>query len=224
MVADINVDMFLPIVPLKVLRVLGLNDSSLGDLTRQIAASHDVQVQPDPEPLRNLFIRSDQYNFIKRGIPSIIMDVSFTPGIARAGAVQGLADAALPCALRRPESAREPGRGRSLRADRFVNFCSRSRTRAAGQNGSPTASSAVMPARACEGGRHGKVPWQHGSFGASLVRGVTGRPARFFCRAAGRRSRARARWCRPLPQACRHGCARCAGSATRSRCRAGRSA
>jgi Zn-dependent M28 family amino/carboxypeptidase len=79
-VADINVDMFLPIVPLKVLRVLGLNDSSLGDLTRQIAAYHNVQVQPDPEPLRNLFIRSDQYNFIKRGIPSIIMDVSFTPG------------------------------------------------------------------------------------------------------------------------------------------------
>jgi Zn-dependent M28 family amino/carboxypeptidase len=80
MVADINVDMFLPIVPLKILRVLGLNDSSLGDLTRQIAVSHNVQVQPDPEPLRNLFIRSDQYNFIKRGIPSIIMDVSFTPG------------------------------------------------------------------------------------------------------------------------------------------------
>jgi Zn-dependent M28 family amino/carboxypeptidase len=79
-VADINVDMFLPIVPLKVLRVLGLTDSDLGDRVRRIADSYGVQVQPDPEPLRNLFIRSDQYNFIKHGIPSIIMDVSFVPG------------------------------------------------------------------------------------------------------------------------------------------------
>lgn len=79
-VADINVDMFLPIVPLKVLRVLGLTDSDLGDRVREIADSHGVRVQPDPEPLRNLFIRSDQYNFIKHGIPSIIMDVSFAPG------------------------------------------------------------------------------------------------------------------------------------------------
>src|SRR4030095_3756456 len=30
-IADINIDMFLPIVPLKVLRVQGINDSTLGD-------------------------------------------------------------------------------------------------------------------------------------------------------------------------------------------------
>src|SRR5207247_3412581 len=38
-VADVNVDMFLPIVPLKVLRVLGLTDSDLGDRARRIAQS-----------------------------------------------------------------------------------------------------------------------------------------------------------------------------------------
>jgi Zn-dependent M28 family amino/carboxypeptidase len=80
MVADLNVDMFLPIVPLKVLRVQGLTDSDLGDYARQIAQANGVAVQPDPEPLRNLFIRSDQYSFIKHGIPSIIMDVGYTPG------------------------------------------------------------------------------------------------------------------------------------------------
>jgi len=37
-------------------------------------------VQPDPEPLRNLFIRSDQYSFIRQGIPSIAMKVGFRPG------------------------------------------------------------------------------------------------------------------------------------------------
>ncbi len=80
MVADINVDMFLPIVPLKVLRVLGLTDSDLGDRATTSAESVGVKVQPDPEPLRNLFIRSDQYNFIKHGIPAIIMSVGAEQG------------------------------------------------------------------------------------------------------------------------------------------------
>ena len=79
-VADVNVDMFLPIVPLKVLRVLGLDDSDLGDRVRDIAQARGVKVQPDPEPLRNLFIRSDQYNFIRHGVPAVIMSVGSEPG------------------------------------------------------------------------------------------------------------------------------------------------
>jgi Zn-dependent M28 family amino/carboxypeptidase len=79
-VADINVDMFLPIVPLKLLTVLGLDDSDLGDRTREIAQLQGVRVQPDPEPLRNLFVRSDQYNFIRHGVPSVIMSVAPEPG------------------------------------------------------------------------------------------------------------------------------------------------
>jgi len=75
-VADVNVDMFLPIVPLKVLTVLGLDESDLGDRVRAIARSLGVRVQPDPEPLRNLFVRSDQYNFIRHGIPSLAMGVA----------------------------------------------------------------------------------------------------------------------------------------------------
>jgi Zn-dependent M28 family amino/carboxypeptidase len=79
-VADVNVDMFLPIVPLKILTVLGLDESDLGDRTREIAQSFGVKVQPDPEPLRNVFIRSDQYNFIRNGIPSVMIDVGAEPG------------------------------------------------------------------------------------------------------------------------------------------------
>jgi Peptidase family M28 len=80
LIADINVDMFLPIVPLKVLRVLGLSDSDLGDRAAEVAGSFGVRVQPDPMPLRNSFVRSDQYNFIRHGLPSLIMDVGFDPG------------------------------------------------------------------------------------------------------------------------------------------------
>ncbi|MGH9704442.1 MAG: M28 family metallopeptidase [Candidatus Acidiferrales bacterium] len=79
-VADINIDMFLPLVPLKVLTVYGLAESDLGDLVEKVAASRGVRVQADPEPLRNSFIRSDQYNFIRHGVPALAMKVGFEPG------------------------------------------------------------------------------------------------------------------------------------------------
>jgi Zn-dependent M28 family amino/carboxypeptidase len=79
-VADVNVDMFLPIAPLKVLRIQGIADSDLGEHASEIARSFGVKPVPDPEPLRNLFIRSDQYNFIRHGVPSVIMDVFFEQG------------------------------------------------------------------------------------------------------------------------------------------------
>ncbi|MEA3107478.1 MAG: hypothetical protein QOI88_2083 [Gammaproteobacteria bacterium] len=82
MVADLNTDMFLPIVPLKVLTVYGLAESDLGDRATAVAAHLGYRVQADPEPLRNLFIRSDQYNFIKQGVPSLAMKVGFDSGSA----------------------------------------------------------------------------------------------------------------------------------------------
>lgn len=86
MVANINTDMFLPIFPLKVLTVYGLDESSLGEMVRQVAEQQGIQVQPDPEPLRNSFIRSDQYNFIRQGIPAVAMKVGYTPGSPEAAA------------------------------------------------------------------------------------------------------------------------------------------
>jgi Zn-dependent M28 family amino/carboxypeptidase len=76
MVANINIDMFRPLVPLKLLTVLGLAESDLGDTARQVAEEAGVTVQADPQPLRNVFIRSDQYSFIRRGIPALAMDIA----------------------------------------------------------------------------------------------------------------------------------------------------
>ena len=83
-VADINTDMFLPILPPKVLRTQGLADSDLGDRAAAIAQTFGVRAISDPEPQRNLFVRSDQYNFIRHGIPSIIMDYTADPGTPEA--------------------------------------------------------------------------------------------------------------------------------------------
>jgi hypothetical protein len=79
-VADFNVDMFLPIVPLTVLKVKGLAESDLGDRVSEVARSLNVRVLPDLQPLRNSFIRSDQYSFVRHGIPSLNMEIGFDPG------------------------------------------------------------------------------------------------------------------------------------------------
>jgi Zn-dependent M28 family amino/carboxypeptidase len=80
MIADLNTDMFLPLYPLHILTVYGLHESDLGDTVRKVAQSLDVEVQDDPAPQRNVFIRSDQYSFIRAGVPSIMTDVGYKKG------------------------------------------------------------------------------------------------------------------------------------------------
>src|SRR4029077_11510057 len=79
-VADINTDMFLPIYPFKILTVYGLDESTLGDDVRSVGQAMDIKVQPDPEPVRNIFIRSDQYSFVRVGIPSLMVDIGNEKG------------------------------------------------------------------------------------------------------------------------------------------------
>lgn len=79
-VAELNMDMFMPLFPLKYLEIQGLGESSLGADIREIARPRGVEVQPDPEPERVLFIRSDQYSFVKRGVPSLALSIGYRKG------------------------------------------------------------------------------------------------------------------------------------------------
>jgi Zn-dependent M28 family amino/carboxypeptidase len=79
-VADINLDMFLPLYPLHTLEVQGLNESTLGQDLARVAAAHSIDVQPDQHPGHNLFIRSDQYNFVLKGVPAIFFGFGFGQG------------------------------------------------------------------------------------------------------------------------------------------------
>jgi Zn-dependent M28 family amino/carboxypeptidase len=47
-VADVNIDMFLPLFPLKMLMVLGLDESDLGNDVRATAKAVGATVQADP--------------------------------------------------------------------------------------------------------------------------------------------------------------------------------
>jgi Peptidase family M28 len=79
-VANINLDMFLPLYPLKVIEVQGLTESSLGESVRAAAKTLGVDVQTDREPEQNRFIRSDQYSFIRQGVPALAFKFGYEFG------------------------------------------------------------------------------------------------------------------------------------------------
>jgi len=81
-VADVNSDMFLPLYPLKRLTIFGIDESDLGAEASALATSMGIAPEPDPEPRRNVFIRSDQYSFIRLGVPSLMFKVGFAKGSA----------------------------------------------------------------------------------------------------------------------------------------------
>ena len=80
MVADLNLDMFMPIFALKKLHVQGLEQSTLGDVARRVGEAHHIVIAGDPEPDRNSFIRTDQYSFVQAGIPALAMKFGWTAG------------------------------------------------------------------------------------------------------------------------------------------------
>jgi Zn-dependent M28 family amino/carboxypeptidase len=79
-VADINLDMFLPLYALKVIEVQGLTESTLGDQVTAAAKELGVEVQTDREPEQNRFIRSDQYSFIRSGVPALAFKFGYEAG------------------------------------------------------------------------------------------------------------------------------------------------
>jgi hypothetical protein len=80
LVANINLDQFLPLFPLQHLEIQGLAESTLGDDIRAIGRQRGVAIDSEYEPDRVLFIRSDQYNFIKVGVPALALSFGYVPG------------------------------------------------------------------------------------------------------------------------------------------------
>ena len=70
-VADINTDMPTIIAPLESVTPLGAEHSSLQATVEQAAELLNLKVENDPDPSEGRFVRSDQYNFLKAGIPAL---------------------------------------------------------------------------------------------------------------------------------------------------------
>ena len=71
--ANINMDMYLPLWPFTHVTALGAEDSTLGPLSAEVAARLGVMQVPDDQPNRNLFVRSDQYSFVRTGVPALAL-------------------------------------------------------------------------------------------------------------------------------------------------------
>lgn len=71
MVANVNMDMPTLIAPLLSIEPLGAEHSDLMNNVRAAASRLDLDIMPDHMPEQVRFIRSDQYNFVRRGIPAL---------------------------------------------------------------------------------------------------------------------------------------------------------
>ncbi len=76
-VADFNFDMALPLWPLKAVFAPGEGESTLGADARAVAEAQGLAMAPDPLPDRNVFIRTDQFSFVREGIPSLAFKFGF---------------------------------------------------------------------------------------------------------------------------------------------------
>ena len=74
-VANVNLDMFLPVIEMKTLVGIGMEESSLEEDVTAVAVARGLQAERDPRPAMNRFIRSDQYNFARAGIPAVFLGV-----------------------------------------------------------------------------------------------------------------------------------------------------
>jgi Zn-dependent M28 family amino/carboxypeptidase len=45
---------------------------------KRAVAAEGYTISPDPVPEENVFVRSDQYSFVKQGIPSVYLEPGFT--------------------------------------------------------------------------------------------------------------------------------------------------
>jgi Peptidase family M28/PA domain len=70
-VADVNTDMPTVIAPLLSVVPLGAEHSSIMNNVKFAASYLKLDVEKDPEPEQNRFVRSDQYSFVMNGIPAL---------------------------------------------------------------------------------------------------------------------------------------------------------
>ena len=79
-VANLNTDMFLPLFPLQGLFVYGFDESDLADDVQGVLNARGLPVLADPEPQEMRFVRSDQYSFIRQGVPSLAFKLGYRSG------------------------------------------------------------------------------------------------------------------------------------------------
>ena len=73
-VANINMDMPVMLSPQSDVIPIGIEHSSLKQVVESAAGELGVALTPDPFPEEVVFVRSDQFAFVRRGIPAVYLD------------------------------------------------------------------------------------------------------------------------------------------------------
>lgn len=84
LVANVNMDGASILYPLYDVVPLGAQHSSLGPVVEQAGQELGVRLAEDPMPEQTFFVRSDQYSFVRQGIPAVALNDgmgSSDPGI-----------------------------------------------------------------------------------------------------------------------------------------------
>jgi len=83
-VAVVNLDMPVALYPAAGYTAIGAEHSSLGEVARSALAVEGLQMLPNQAPERGLFTYTDQYSFVREGIPALYLHdgpVSADPAI-----------------------------------------------------------------------------------------------------------------------------------------------
>jgi Zn-dependent M28 family amino/carboxypeptidase len=79
-VAAVDLDMPLLLYRFTDVIAFGAGHSQVAETVRRAAAEMGVALSPDPMPEENIFVRSDHYEFVKEGVPAIMLATGFANG------------------------------------------------------------------------------------------------------------------------------------------------
>ena len=76
----VNLDMPLPLYDFTDVTAFGADHSTVARTVAEAGASMGIKVSPDPMPQESIFVRSDHYSFVRRGVPAILLITGYANG------------------------------------------------------------------------------------------------------------------------------------------------
>ena len=77
-----NVDLDMPVLlyPFTDVIAYGADHSTLGPIVAKAVAPMGVSLSPDPMPAETIFVRSDHYRFVRKGVPAVFLATGWSNG------------------------------------------------------------------------------------------------------------------------------------------------
>ena len=79
-ISVVDLDMPLPLYDFTDVTAFGADHSSVAKAVASAGAAMGISVTPDPMPEQSIFVRSDHYRFVLRGVPAILLFTGYANG------------------------------------------------------------------------------------------------------------------------------------------------